>query len=150
MRAKTILSRRTIEGLEHSGWNRWGTLHEGIVGTVKQTLKVTLNRRYGEDEIRTFVVEAEAKANSRPLARVTSNASEPLPVTPSKLLLGFNVTAALLQLVATQVKMNSIKRTWARRQNLQQQAWWRFVKDYVQLLRQPEKAVAHDSLPLHL
>ena len=52
-----------------------------MVGTAKQTLKVTLNGRYGEDEIRTFVVEAEAIVNSRPLARVTSNASEPLPVT---------------------------------------------------------------------
>ena len=77
---------------ERAPW--WGALHERMVGTVKQTLKVTLNGRYGEDEIRTFVVEAEAIVNSRPLARVTSNASEPLPVTPSELLLGYCGPAA--------------------------------------------------------
>ena len=133
---------------ERAPW--WGALHERMVGTVKQTLRVTLNGKYGEDEIRTFVVEAEAIVNSRPLARVTANAAEPLPVTPSELLLGFNVTAAPLPLVPTQGKMNNIKRTWARRQHLQQQAWRRFVKDYVQLLRQREKKEVHDALPLQV
>ena len=52
--------------------------------------------------------------------------------------------------MATQGKMNNINRTWARRQHLQQQAWRRFVKDYVQLLRQWEKAAVHESLPLQV
>ena len=131
---------------ERAPW--WGGLHERMVKTMKEVLRVTLRGRYTEEEVTTFVVEAEALVNSRPLGRVDDDAGEPLPVTPSELLLGYNVDEAPLPTVATQGKPTEIKKVWARRQHLMQLCRRRFVKDYLQLLRNYREAQNPNDQPI--
>ena len=131
---------------ERAPW--WGGLHERMVKTMKEVLRVTLRGRYTEEEVTTFVVEAEGLVNSRPLGRVDDDAGEPLPVTPSELLLGYNVDEAPLPTVPTQGKDTEIKRVWARRQHLMQLCRRRFVKDYLQLLRSYRQAQQPNDQPV--
>ena len=64
---------------ERAPW--WGGLHERMVKTMKEVLRVTLKGRYSEEEVKTYIVEAEGLVNSRPLApmkAVPSSASRAL------------------------------------------------------------------------
>ena len=117
----------------------WGGLWEKMVGLVKSVLRVTMQGKYTEDEIRTFVAEAEALVNSRPLAPVSGDPGSAMPVTPSELLFGYNITSAPLPQVATQGRMSTVKKIWARRQHLVQICRRKFVRDYIHLLREHKR-----------
>lgn len=133
---------------ERAPW--WGGLHERLVGVMKNVLRVTLQGCYTQEEIHTFLVEAEALVNSRPLGKVAGDPGEPLPVTPSELLYGYKVVDSPVPSIGAQGTATGIKRLWARRQHLIRAARARFVKDYLQLLREIRKTEATREEPLQV
>ncbi|XP_070532936.1 uncharacterized protein [Ptychodera flava] len=69
----------------------------GVLGTVdwhyKLCLKKVLRRAFiYEDELRTLLTEIEAVINDRPLTYVYGDCNEPLPLTPSQLIVGRTIT----------------------------------------------------------
>lgn len=67
----------------------FGGAWEREVKSVKQALKVVLNdQTVTETVLRTVLIEVEGILNAKPLGYVSSNVSEPDPVTPSILLMG--------------------------------------------------------------
>lgn len=153
-RARGVRNTLNSEGIrwqfmpERAPW--WGGLHERMVKTMKQVLRVTLTGRFTEEEIHTFVVEAEGLINSRPLAVPRDDPGEPLPVTPSELLLGYNISASPFPSVATQGKETELKKMWSRRQHLLQLYRRRFTKDYIQNLQTFNRAQHYDDEPLQV
>ena len=70
-----------------------GGFYERLVGLVKAPFKkVFLTQKMSLDEFRTVMLEIEAVVNSRPLAAVTDDPSDPTPVTPAKLLFGYEAS----------------------------------------------------------
>ena len=66
-----------------------GGFYERCIGIVKQCLrKVLHNKCITLEELRTLLVEIEARVNNRPLTYVNENINEPEALTPSHLLTG--------------------------------------------------------------
>lgn len=127
----------------------WGGLFERLIKTTKETLRIVLHGKYTEDEVLTHVVETEAIVNSRPLAHVTNAAGEDLPITPSMLLLGYDVVAGPLPHVPSQGRWEGPKKLWARREHLAQLAFRKFAKDYISNLHQQKKWFEYAKDLLH-
>ncbi|XP_077990938.1 uncharacterized protein LOC144445269 [Glandiceps talaboti] len=71
----------------------FGGFWERLIGITKLCLKKVLRRAYVyEDELRTLLAEVEAVINDRPLTYVYGDSNEPLPLTPSQLIVGRNIT----------------------------------------------------------
>ncbi|XP_053378515.1 uncharacterized protein LOC128548137 [Mercenaria mercenaria] len=71
----------------YGGW--W----ERLTGITKNTLKKVLGRRFITlEELQTTTTEVEAILNDRPITYVSSDVSDPVPLTPSHLLYGRQVT----------------------------------------------------------
>ena len=69
-----------------------GGFYERMIGVVKKCLrKVLHNKRIIVDELRTLLVEIEARVNNRPLTYVHDNLDEPEPLTPNHLLQGASI-----------------------------------------------------------
>ena len=67
----------------------WGNDSERAIGTVKSTLRRTLcNTGLSFRELETVLQECEMTVNSRPLSFVGSGRDEPLPISPSMIMLG--------------------------------------------------------------
>ncbi|XP_053388629.1 uncharacterized protein LOC128551740 [Mercenaria mercenaria] len=72
----------------HGGW--W----ERLIGLTKETLKKVLGRSFVTYQtLSTVVTEIEAILNDRPLTYVTSDSSDPEPLTPSHLMFGRRFTS---------------------------------------------------------
>lgn len=66
-----------------------GGFYERMIGTVKRCLRKVLHKkRISLDELRTVLVEIEARVNNRPLTYVNDNINEPEVLTPNHLLQG--------------------------------------------------------------
>ena len=66
-----------------------GGFYERMIGVVKRYLRKTLHhRRVSVDELRTLLVEIEARINNRPLTYIQENVYEPEVLTPNHLLQG--------------------------------------------------------------
>ena len=58
-----------------------------MIGLTKQAIKKTLGRAFVTlKQLETIIVEIEAMLNDRPLTYVSSDLSDPEPLTPSQLL----------------------------------------------------------------
>lgn len=69
-----------------------GGFYERMVGVVKKCLrKVLHNKRVNIEELRTLLMEIEARVNNRPLTYVHEDINEPEPLTPNHLLQGFQI-----------------------------------------------------------
>ena len=67
-----------------------GGVWERLVGLVKAPFKKTFSgRMLTVDDFRTSIAECESYVNSRPLAAVSDDVNDPLPITPAKLLYGY-------------------------------------------------------------
>ena len=66
-----------------------GGFYERMIRVVKRCLRKTLHhRRVSVDELRTLLVEIEAKINNRLLTYIQENVDEPEALTPNHLLQG--------------------------------------------------------------
>ena len=72
----------------------WGGTHERLIGVVKMSIKKVLCRTLiSLPELQTLIKEVQAVVNDCPITFVYHDVNDPEPLTPSKLLYGFNVTA---------------------------------------------------------
>ncbi|XP_068749057.1 uncharacterized protein [Montipora capricornis] len=74
----------------------WGGMYERLIGVVKMSTKKVLRRALiSLPELQTLIKEVQAVVNDRPITLVYHDVNAPEPLTPSKLLYGFNITALL-------------------------------------------------------
>ena len=82
-----------------------GRFYERMIGVVKKCLrKVLHHKRVTIDELRTLLVEIEARVNNLPLTYMSETVNEPEPLTPNHLLQG-----SLIEPIPTCVRMDQIK-----------------------------------------
>ena len=71
----------------------YGGFWERLIGLTKTTLKKVLGRTYATlSSLQTIIVEVEAMLNDRPLTYISSDMSDPEPLTPAHLLYGRRIT----------------------------------------------------------
>lgn len=128
-----------------------GGCHERLVRSAKESLRAALkNEKLSKEQLEVAVLEAEAIVNSRPMANVSEEPSDELPVTPSMLIQGYDnridpYPADLQKLTAA-----GAKQRWKQRLHLRQRLQQRFLKDYIQGLRQRQKwHKAHKDLEVN-
>ena len=113
---------------------------ERMVRATKTCLRAAMFReRLTQDQIHTYLCEAEGILNSRPMAAVTDDPSEPLPVSPGMLLQGYETTAEPYPDDVVALDHASVKSKWNKRLHLQKVLLRRFIKDYIQALRPRQK-----------
>lgn len=72
----------------------WGGMYERLIGVVKMSLKKVLHRALiNLSEMQTLVKEIQAVVNDRPITFISHDVNDPEPLTPSKLLYGYDVSA---------------------------------------------------------
>ena len=71
-----------------------GGMYERLIGVVKMSVKKVLRRALiSLSELQTLIKEFQAVVNDRPITFVYHDVNDPEPLTPSKLMYGFDVTA---------------------------------------------------------
>lgn len=87
---KEALSQKGVEWRFNAPSAPWqGGVFERMVRTVKEPLKKVLQgQTLYKTKFETLLVEVEAIVNSRPLATVSGDNDDPLPITPSQLISG--------------------------------------------------------------
>ena len=72
----------------------WGGMYERLIGVVKMSIKKVLHRALiNLSEMQTLIKEVQAVVNDRPITFVSHDVNDPEPLTPSKLLYGYDVSA---------------------------------------------------------
>lgn len=101
-----------------------------------------------EDEFQTFVAEAEAYANSRPLADVSDSPEDPLPVSPAMMLHGRDKHDETMTNVVQAEEYVKLPKVWKARAAMHKKFVNRFRKDYISSLLPRKKWLAeNDKLP---
>ncbi|XP_055622107.1 uncharacterized protein LOC129765713 [Toxorhynchites rutilus septentrionalis] len=110
---------------------------ERLVRTVKEALVVILDGKKLTDEIlHTAIIEAEDMVNSRPLVYVAEEASN--TITPNHFLRGVSPNEPLL-VPPPPHSAEAIRNAYYRSQELAEQLWQRWVKEYVPMINQRSK-----------
>ena len=72
----------------------WGGMYERLIGVVKMSIKKVLHRALiNLSEMQTLIKEVQVVVNDRPITFVSHDVNDPEPLTPSKLLYGYDVSA---------------------------------------------------------
>ena len=118
----------------------WGATWERLVKTVKSSLKFSLNKAdLTEDQLATFMVEAESFANSRPLTDVSDSPEDPLPVSPAMLLYGMDPHNEVMARVGQAEESVKISKLWKDRVATHKKYVNRFRTDYISSLMPRKK-----------
>ena len=128
--------------LEHIDWHftppyapHIGGVWERLVKSVKYVLRALVTHRLlTDEELLSFLAEAERIVNDRPLTRASSDPRDPTPLTPSDLLLlrGNPSTPPIAD-------SNPLRRRWATVQALGSEFYKRFVAEYLPTLQERSK-----------
>ena len=117
----------------------WGGVFETTIKAVKVALKATLgNCRADYEEFRCACAMAEMTVNSRPLTTVSDSGDDPLPLTPSMLLLG----RPLLPIpddLGRDDRNDTVAIQWRKRSRLNQEFALRWRKEYLAGLQRYQK-----------
>ena len=139
---KTIEEKFTREGVEwrfiteRAPWH--GGFYERMVRSIKTPLRKILGKaKLSFREVETLLTNIEAQINSRPLTDVSADKKDPLPLTPSHLLIGRNLLT--LPEVPKQIKATTLGKRWQYRQRMEKQFWSRWHKEYLAELNQYHK-----------
>ncbi|KAK0153104.1 hypothetical protein N1851_005238 [Merluccius polli] len=112
------------------GAPHFGGVWEREIRSVKNALRVILGNQTTSDAVlHTVLIEVEGIMNSKPLGYLSSNASDPDPVTPNLLLIGRR-DASLPQAIFANSKLLG-RRKWRHSQILADHFWTRFIRDYL-------------------
>ena len=69
-------------------------MHERLIGVVKMSIKKVLHLALiSLSEMQTLIKEVQAVINDRPITFVSNDVDDPEPLTPSKLLYGYDIFA---------------------------------------------------------
>lgn len=116
----------------------FGGCWEREVRSIKAALRTTLGTQVlSEEVLYTVLVEVEEMLNSKPLGYVSSNISDPDPITPNILLMGRR-DASLPQVLYANSELLS-RRKWRHSQVLADRFWSSFIKDYLPSLQGRQK-----------
>ena len=116
----------------------FGGSWEREIRSVKNVLRVILGTQtVSEEVLTTALAEIEAILNSRPLGYVSSDPTDPNPVTPNDLLMG-RADAAMPQVIYPEVELHS-RRRWRHSQVLADQFWKRYVRNFLPTLQTRQK-----------
>ena len=114
----------------------WGGMWERLVRSVKTPLKkVIQNALVTETELYTVLCQIERQINSRPLTAVRDEAGI-IPLTPAMILIGRNYENYPQ---APPPRDNEIIQRWRYRQQLENQFWNSWTKEYLPILQQRQK-----------
>ena len=87
------------------------------------------------DELETFLIGAEAVINSRPLTYQYEDFNEPIPISPSDILVGRRLTTlpiAERSVEPTTISRGEISKQFRIREQLAAQFWEKWMKEYLQ------------------
>lgn len=108
----------------------FGGTWEREIRSVKTALRVVLGIQVVSEEVLyTVLVEIEELLNSKPLGYVSSELSDPDPITPNILLMGRR-DASLPQVMYADSELLT-RRKWRHSQVLADRFWVSFVRDYL-------------------
>ena len=122
----------------------WGGMYERLIGVVKMSIKKVLRRALiSLPELQTLIKEVQAVVNDRPITFVYHDVNDPEPLTPSKLLYGFSVTALPHPVVDPEElededfnEHDQLNKALKRRSLLFQHFVQRFKSEYLSSLRE--------------
>ena len=114
----------------------------GLWEAAVKSMKALLGRVLGEarltfEELSTVLTRAEACLNSRPLTPLSTDPSDPNPLTPGHFLIGDSLTA-LPEEEPADVPINRLTR-WRRVTLYSQHLWRRWSKEYLSQLQERSK-----------
>lgn len=130
----------------------FGAIWERIIGVLKAGLKKVLGRALiTAEELQTVVLELEATVNDRPLGYTFSDLNDPLPITPSQLVIGrrlrdfprLEVTSEDLQDSSwNETDRSALQRRLQHINKLSYDLWKRWRTDYLLSLREQHKHIS--------
>ncbi|XP_054597204.2 uncharacterized protein [Nothobranchius furzeri] len=125
------LAKRQIKFLFNPpGSPHFGGVWEREIRSVKSALRVCVSSQpIHEEVLLTVLLEVESILNSTPLGYVSTDIADVDPVTPNSLLMG-RPDGSLPQVVYPKSE-NLSRRRWQHSQNLADQFWVRFIKEYL-------------------
>jgi hypothetical protein len=108
---------------------------ERMIGSTKRALMATLGRqRATYEEFRTLLCNVEAVINGRPLTSIGQDARDPLPITPSLLILGRSLRQLPDDLTRDTLGTKAAV-MFKERGRLHSEFWGRYRKDYLAQLQ---------------
>ena len=150
---------REALGRQHVTWSFipkrapwYGGFWERLVGLTKQAIKKTLGRTFVTlQTLETVVVEVESILNDRPLTYVSSDISDPEPLTPAHLIYGRRIVSVPHAVEdhdedadPSYLSDQDIRKVTSRHSKLIQQFWIRWRKEYLTALREFHKATGNN------
>ena len=132
----------------------YGGFWERIIGLTKQAVRKTLGRTFiNLKQLETVITEIEAMLNDRPLTYLSSDVTDPEPLTPSHLLYGRRIRPVPCPLDSPvdlddpdfQVDDSTIRQTVNRQTRLIQQFWQRWKCEYLTSLREFHRTSGHNE-----
>ena len=131
----------------------YGGFWERMVGLTKQAIKKTLGRAFVTlQQLETIVIEIEAMLNDRPLTYVSTDLSDPEPLTPSHLLFGKRIRQVLHPLNdpeelkdPTYVSDSAMREKVNKHTAMMEKFWNRWRTEYLTSLREFYKVSGHNK-----
>ena len=116
-----------------------GFIERMILDFKRVFRKVVGPAKLNLDEFRTVVVSAEGMLNSRPLTYVYDSPDEGEPLTPSKLLLGYNLTdlPPMDKRRMEDIPQLSLVQRYQVLESIKNSLWNRWTKEYLTSLSEP-------------
>ena len=117
-----------------------GGVWERVIRTIRKVLDALLTEQvFTEETLTTLLCEVESIVNSRPLTYVSSDSGDLQPLTPNHLLLAGGSLSIPIGVFGTGDLY--LKRRWRQAQYLADLFWSRWVREYIPLLQQRQKAL---------
>ena len=117
-----------------------GGAHERLVRSTKECLRATVRtEKLPKEELETALIQAEAIINSRPMGHLTDDPSDLQPVTPAKLIQGYDNDVDPYPADLERLTLTGARARWQRRVHLQKRLLKNFVQFYIDDLRQRQK-----------
>ena len=127
---------------------------ECIIGLTKQAVRKTLGRTFiSLKQLETMVTEIEAMLNDRPLTYISSDLTDPEPLTPSHLVYGRRIQPVPCPLDSPvdlddpdfQVSDSTVRQTVNRLTRLIRHFWQRCKCEYLTSLREFHRTLGHNE-----